>query len=666
VNFTFSSMIPWSWLWRRGIVLLLVGVIIFSLFFNNPKPLRDPPVLKNAELPSNSTEALRNEKNISETTDITSKNAPITISSSQSTLCTPCSAEIACSSKRQSYIGESTSASYTKPPMEVAYRRELASTISYVERQITRMAGHRAVIDAKLALILRGLVEELDPRRVSLVSATYQLKPSYSFINKTRHVCPEVLMGRRYDHPYYQHGIESQNCSNVPKLSQVLSIILPAHSWRSAAVSFVISKIREVYDIPIIAVVSNVTRSQLRNKGVKIVVSNKNYSEGTVLNQLVKHSKTPFVFLGTSLSHFSNQSSLERLVRVLDEVDHVKVAGGAARDLKGHWIHGCLQVHIANYKASYKLGYYHSSNDCMHCDDLLTPFITTRKLINRIPFRDELNGPALYRDWFVRVREAGHLIVTCPDVMFFINSHIDVKYQNWLSFAQRWALQTVESYTGDRYKFPCEGIGIGCNKTHFITKSLLLPPCCIASAHHDIGMLVDFAESLGLDYELQAGSVLGAVKFGAFLPWDVDHDIYVNCKDFKKWSHQFSAFAKTYKCTPKIKYKNSFLKIMCPSFTLDILCRNQLSKKFLPLAYQNTSTHIWYGGRWTKVMSNPGLFSRNSLGYGILKHVQHSSHFTKTDRSRGYGKPGIWHPCKTPKHHSCLDRYPADGNLPFL
>ncbi|XP_066980505.1 uncharacterized protein [Macrobrachium rosenbergii] len=670
-----TSHIPWSWLWRRGVVLLLVGVVVFSLFFSDSPPPKDPPPLalsKDASEIDVSSSPQESKNDLEQATFNPAVYPTPFICSEPS--CPPCPVDTLSSpddaSDDGSFKTKQKEAPMTTddPLFSVEYRRRLADAIANVQRQISRVAGRQAMVDGKWALTLGAIVDELDPRRFLSLNSSRDLEgnKTASSTNRTRHVCPEVFMGKRYDHPFYQHGMETSNCSDVPDFSQTLTAILPAQSWSPSDANFIISKLSKQYDIPIIALVSNRTTLKFKQKNIKILVARKNYSEATLLNGLMKLSRTPYVFLGPSLTHFTNQSSLERLVRILDETEHVKVVGGAARDAHGHWIHGCLQQKMSNYRAKYTIGYYYSKSECMYCDDLLTPFVTTKKLVAEIPFTEGLHGPALLRDWFAKVREAGHLTMTCPDVMFFVNNHASMTGGDWQMMAQQWALQEIHSYTDDVYSFTCDSVNIKCDNLRSITKSLLLPPCCIEDAHKDVGFLIDFADSRGLEYELQAGSVLGAVKFGSFLPWDMDHDIFVECKDFKTWTKEFSIFSKTFNCTPKVKYKNTFLKIFCRSFTLDIFCRSRMSKIFLPEEYQDIPTTIWYGGRWTKVVSNPGLFSRNSIGSEILKHMQHSTHFTDTETSRGYGRAGVWLPCKVPKHHSCLDRYPADGSLPFL
>ncbi|XP_053631983.2 uncharacterized protein [Cherax quadricarinatus] len=553
--------------------------------------------------------------------------------------------------------------------LPVALKRRLADTIGTVQRQIARLAGTQAVVDAKWALTLAALVEELDPRRVTSAKNNWDhsarlpdMKPAPAARSNTRHVCPEVYFGKSYDHPFHQHGMEPDNCTYVPPLSKVITAVLPGLFWPKEVINFVIAQIRKYYDIPIIALVQQGLAAEIKLQNVRVVHSTNKNTDANILNNLIKEVKTPYVFIGSSLVHFSNQSSLERLVRVLDELDHVEVAGGAARDIQGHWTHGCLQQRMAIYQSTYTMGYYYSKFECMYCDDVLTPFVASTKLMKKVTFSSDLSGPAMYRDWFIKVGEAGHLVMVCPDVMFFLNNHVNMTRESWLPVARRFVLQKI-SYRGVLFNFTCENININCDNVLNITRSFLLPPCCINIAEEQLNMVADIADKYDLQYELQSGSVLGAIKFGSYLPWDTDHDIFIECKDFKIWYQKLTPIVKAKNCIPITKYKNIFLKIMCPSFNLDIFCRKKLSRKFLPAEYIDIPTTIWYSGRWVKVCANPGLFTRNLMGLEVLKHLQHSTHVNGFDKNV---RPGWWLPCRSPHHHSCLDRFPADGNIPFI
>ena len=51
------------------------------------------------------------------------------------------------------------------------------------------------------------------------------------------------------------------------------------------------------------------------------------------------------------------------------------------------------------------------------------------------------------------------------------------------------------------------------------------------SFQHVILHLETIANKLGIEYSLDSGSALGAVKLGNFIPWDIDMDIDLRTQD---------------------------------------------------------------------------------------------------------------------------------------
>ena len=68
--------------------------------------------------------------------------------------------------------------------------------------------------------------------------------------------------------------------------------------------------------------------------------------------------------------------------------------------------------------------------------------------------------------------------------------------------------------------------------------------CCIRSFQHILTSLETISQKLGLEYSLDSGSTLGAVKLGNFIPWDVDMDIDIRTEHIEHFkpggeAHQY-------------------------------------------------------------------------------------------------------------------------------
>ncbi|XP_068203443.1 uncharacterized protein [Palaemon carinicauda] len=557
--------------------------------------------------------------------------------------------------------------------LSIDVRRRLAATVAEVYQEVVRLAGYHSFIDAKLALKLASVAEELDPR----ISVSLQSQKEYSatLVNvtkvkplpsKSRHVCPEVY-NRTFD-PFGQIGMQSEDCDYVPNFNKVLTVILPATSWTAERVNSVVKQIRSYYKIPIVSLVLSKDNIDTSVPNLRIEMTKEGVSESLAMNQLFKSIETPFVLIGTSLANFNNQSSLERLVRILDELEHVKVVGGAARDRRGLWMHGCLQQRMAVYEAHYALGYYYSKYECMYCDDLLTPFVTTVALLKKIPFQKDLSGHVMYRDWFAKLRVKGILSMACPDVMFYVLSHPKMNEKQWLLMAKQWTLEKITSFDNRVYVFECSSVGITCSAPLRTVASFQLAPCCRAQMDKYLLYLLKYGKKKNLDYELHAGSIMGALKMNRYLAWDYDHDISFLCKDFKAWKETNPVLEKIH-CKTLVIANNKYLTVNCPNFFIELYCHkyNASTHQYLPAEYKDVPTVIRYAGRNIAVRANPGLYARNKYGFEWLKH---ESHWRTVENGLGsYMKaqynPVHWRSCKDPKHHSCLDHYPIDGNLPF-
>ena len=71
--------------------------------------------------------------------------------------------------------------------------------------------------------------------------------------------------------------------------------------------------------------------------------------------------------------------------------------------------------------------------------------------------------------------------------------------------------------------------------------AFLVPWCCHAAYRHILSSLEAAAAQFGLQYQLESGSCLGAVKLNNFIPWDIDIDIGFLTSQFPLWQPDGSA-----------------------------------------------------------------------------------------------------------------------------
>lgn len=439
---------------------------------------------------------------------------------------------------------------------------------------------------------------------------------------KQRHVCPEVYKGKSVDFSF-QHNHVQVECDDVPEFKDVLTVVLSTQNWTLDRIPFVVRNLRKYYDTKVIIITYGDIKPQLVNvKDVTITAFSAETLESSAINQVVASIDTPFTLITNSLTHFSDQSPLERLVRVQDELDTVGVSSGSYRNLKGLWHHGCLQQRMENYQLAYVRGYEHSQNGCMFCEDVLGPVVVRTQLLREVPLREGLEGSVMYRDWFLTVRMTGKLVVTCPDIMFFVDDEPTMSRRDWQEIAKEWSLQYVQSYDGSVLEFSCEEVGIQCINLQHSISSFILPPCCRQKIRDELGYLQDCAEELGgLYYELGDGSLLGAVKTDDLLPWDFDIDALGDNRDQELWEKEGLDCMRRKGCTSR-HIRGSYWILSCEFSSFDFACRSNRTQ-YLPPEYQHIPTQIEVNGRLTTVRVNPALPVRNQYGTDYLKHVPH-------------------------------------------
>ncbi|XP_050712042.1 uncharacterized protein LOC126996052 isoform X4 [Eriocheir sinensis] len=529
-------------------------------------------------------------------------------------------------------------------------RRDLARRLMRAQRQVVGMAGKvDGTAGPSLAHELRAIARELDPRIATEDAAPRPL---------TSAVCGEVYRGRDVDEACLQNYMQVK-CDDAPPFKEVLTVILSTKGWEAPRVRTVVQNIRKYYDLDVVVLSygSGGDLGTLRGDGVSVRTLSADTSASSAINREVTKVRTPFVLLADSLTHFvGNLCSLERLVRVLDHEGQAGVAAGSYRTLDGTWHHGCLLRRMENYQLAYASGYENSRHECMFCDDVVGPFVARTALLRKLPLRDEMESPATLRDWFISVHISGSLAVVCPDVMFFVDEAPAMTRQEWLQVAAKWAVQHVWPHNGEKLEFSCPELNMECVNLMKMVSSFLVPPCCRDELRRELGLVQECGDELGLYVELQAGSLLGAVKTDGILPWDFDMDVMTDCKDQEAWMEKGTKCMARKGCSAVHMIGNYWMTTCNVSF-VDVTCRPERLTP-LPPELRGVPTRVNYNGRMIVVPPNPAMVARNYYG---PEYLRHEVHWRYTGKDKGLR----WNRCAAPGFHACLENFPTDGNIKF-
>ena len=250
------------------------------------------------------------------------------------------------------------------------------------------------------------------------------------------------------------------------------------------------------------------------------------------------------------------------------------------------------------------------------------------------------------------------------------NEILSVPKAQWQPLATKHQFQGVQTEFRHTYDhtFKCEDIGLSCD-IRSQASAFLVPWCCVEAYRHILNTIETLASDLELDYQLLAGSALGAVKLGNFIPWDIDMDVDFCAKDF----HHFRSGGKAHKILKDAgmalyHFREDRYDILGAGMffmkyrgiMVEMLGRHQpMSRELLPPHLRHAPTRVKVGpDTWTRVPVHPGLNIRGRYGTGYLYHVQSWRFVEGMEGSGDVYRPQAWQPCTQPGHHACLNNYP--------
>ena len=208
-------------------------------------------------------------------------------------------------------------------------------------------------------------------------------------------ICPEKFMGKQldYGHPFFRKGFDPVPCKDFIPIEQLVTVLItmpeelpkPAQTYLEVmqGVAKYFPKIR------VILATEKEIAPSMKDSISKLDITFENdiiadAKPGVLWQRLVEQVSSRYVLLASNLTHFDNDISLERMVRVLSYEPLVAFVGGAHRNLAGRWDIGCEQVSYKNLTATYMGGYYRSFNECLVCDFLSGPIMTKTEMLKKL------------------------------------------------------------------------------------------------------------------------------------------------------------------------------------------------------------------------------------------------------------------------------------------
>lgn len=242
------------------------------------------------------------------------------------------------------------------------------------------------------------------------------------------------------------------------------------------------------------------------------LIYSEGHQDGMALNLLIRDVVTPYVLVARDVEFITNDSRLERLIRETESLQ-VKVTGGAVRNPDGYWKKGCFQSVYRNFTLRYLEGYDESVHECLVCDFIQGPFVTTKEYLEENKFGNYSLSEGLFEEWFLRITNKGDEVIVCPDSMFHVVQTENVQTNHtWTSFMKSYELLKVITPYGNTVKQTCS------SKRMLGRGSKMLSPCAVQSNADAVKTIMKICEESNIFCELQEGTALGAVKLSKTLP----------------------------------------------------------------------------------------------------------------------------------------------------
>ena len=554
-----------------------------------------------------------------------------------------------------------------KLPSEVSdVKAKIALLASKIFKAKKHVRGIKTADNLKSAWnLLEGILKDLNIDATPLKQRTAV---------QARSICPEEYKGTTYGYPFFYKGFEVTDCDFAKPLTDLLTITAYIKEDVSDnvenAVTNLVSSIKNLnskYRIAIAADIALATVDRLTkrfpNTIIKDAVAIKGLSAGQIWNSLVQTATTEYVLIARDVEVITNDTRFDRLIREIESMD-LSAGGGAFRTPNGHWSNGCYQIAYKNYSLSYHHGYDESMHECLFCDYIEGPFITTKNRLETTQFNklDETHG--LFEDWFMRMHDKQQSVVVCPDSMFHTFYKTTDK-ENWDSFMKAWGLYRMHTPLGTE-------IVSSCHTGTPMSRSKALHPCASDSLAKAVKFLMTTCEETNIICELEEGTALGAVKFNKILPWERDADITfltANYSAFQKLAATFSkvnyrlANVKEPRCCVDNRKAGGVFNLYLSGWHIEIYGQHIMDSELLRVEGFKP-TKILLDGQWVSVPRNPGLFMRNRYGHEIYRHALHWLSLGEKTGWVNYQTTKFLE-CEQPGHHACIDRYNTDGNLQF-
>ena len=340
-------------------------------------------------------------------------------------------------------------------------------------------------------------------------------------------VCPEIYSRFGDVSPKFEMDA---SCSASGKLSveKLLTLMFNFQTLRPENLTQFMEDIRSWYpNIQIIITVSDADSFLKLESLSKIqVIQSKNQNPGALWNSMIGYVNTQFVYLGRGVVEIDDNTAFDRLLREITSIG-AKVMGGALRTVHdGRWDLNCYQMLHSNFSLIFREGYHHSVHDCIYCSYFNGPLVSETSYLRKVSFDDAFRSEDMtFHDLFFRLYQDRVSTAVCPDSMHHMHRNVTNPFMrnDWLPFVSKWKVNNVKDTFQTNFAFTCK------ESSTIFTKfqpGITIAPCLLQNLADHVKFIMKICRDSNLICHLNAGTLLGALKFGTILPWERDADVF--------------------------------------------------------------------------------------------------------------------------------------------
>jgi hypothetical protein len=443
--------------------------------------------------------------------------------------------------------------------------------------------------------------------------------------------------------------------------------------------------------------------TKISSENIKILKYNHNdYKYWSIFNYLINLVKTKYIFFGdryaipkTFIENNNTDYSVNYFIKSFLTLSEIlksnekanAIVSGSIRNSNFEVTSICAESTMKYYGLKYELKNIDDSTvQYYNCDYIYKGNFLTSKyhlitIFNELTYFD--SNDLFFNNLYLQFKLKFYKILLCPTILIDIatrktymkNEILSQNSEDFLLLMQKHEIELISIYDEKKsllfkYKIDdCKSLKLNCKKNS-LSKFHALPRCCRQIL---TSFMIRFENECKLNnvlYELDSGTLLGAVKFSSTLPWEIDGDLTYFSEHHERLKIVLESLYRKYGYyygyeKKPVNGSNGAFNAYAEPYWIELYgMPKEHFKDSLDLNIGQTKINI--DGHWVNCPVSPGLWVRNRYGLNLFKHalswrflgLQHSFESYSNQINNAY--------CPKVGFHSCMSALGNDGNYQYV